>query len=657
MQDARDKRRRAEQAAIILVLLIAAAFRFYALADLPLGLDQDEIINAIAIRGIMASERPIFITAGWGREPVYAYAAAGMVSLAGDMTLGMRLTSVVFSMLFLSVGYVTARSLFGRAIGLMTLAWLAIGFWPLMASRAGERNIMLALFTTLTIYLFYRALQPNVKSQIPNLKSATRPLKFDVWYLKFGWAGLALGATLWTYQSGRITPMIFLAFAVYLAVWERDLLRARWKGIVVFLAIGLLIASPLFVYLAAHPGAETGDFKTQSLQALQQGDWKPMLSAVLGTLGLFTVRGEIYWLHNIPGRPILDWLGGVLFYVGLGVAIWWALIRQRRHEYVLLLLWLVIGLAPAMVTDPPSHHRLANVMAAAYLLPALGAEWIRRTFLARRFTIFVVAIAALLTWTGVTTARDFFGTWAIAPEVQDLHFSRLAQLSRDLDRDPDTSPVIVAGTYIEDIEPLVPVALMKRHDISFRWHDGDTTQVIPSGVSQARYFDPISGLSAKNTDSLRRELLARAAAAPDVWLAPPGDALPASVEAPAARPISFDGRIEFLGAARSVTPPHIVTFWRVLRDGSPSSTAMFVHLTAPNLNIIAQDDRLGFPTHSWHAGDVFSQTFTWNIPASSLSLAWLEIGIYDRPTGKRWQVSGAPGVNRVLIPWSVINGQ
>ena len=622
--------RNVHYAIIVALLLIAAAFRFYALADLPLGLDQDEIINAIAIRGIVAGERPVFITAGWGREPLYAYAAAAVFSLAGDMVLGMRLTTVMLSMVFLAVAYVTAQRLFNRAIALMTLGWLAGGFWPLMTSRAGERNILLALFTALTAFLFHRALSGRRWSWV--------------------WAGAALGVTLWTYQSSRVMPLVFVAFAVYLAITQRSTLRANWRGMVVFLLVGLLIALPLLAYLATHPGAETGDFKTQSLRALEQGDVRPMIAAALGTLGLFTVRGELYWLHNIPGRPILDWLSGILFYVGLVATIW----RWKRAEYALILLWLALGLVPAMVTDPPSHHRMASVMAAAYMLPALGVDWIGRTLNAQRHAVYALAIAALLTFTGITAARDF-GLWAVSPEVKDLRFAPLALLSRGLDRDPDTSPVVVAGTYIEDIEPLVPVALMRRHDISFRWYVAGSAQVIPGQVSRARYFDSASGLRSVDVDTVRRDWLARASAAPDVHLAPPGDVLPVAVGTAAARPIAFDGRVEFLGA--QIETPRVTTFWRVLRDGSPSSSAMFAHLTAPDMKIIAQDDRLGFPTHSWRVGDVFAQTFALNIPAVLPDRAWLEIGIYDRTTGKRWEVTGAPGVNRVLVQWPVASNQ
>ena len=630
---------------ILALLLIAAAYRFWALADLPLGLDQDEVINAIAIRGIAAGERPIFIMAGWGREPVYAYAAAAAVSLVGDMALGMRLTTVMFSMVFLAIAYVTALRLLNRAVALMALGWLTVSFWPLMTSRAGERNILLALFTTLTVYLFHRALSGSRWSWV--------------------WSGMALGVTLWTYQSSRVMPFVFVAFVVYLAAVrrravERAVFRANWKGVVVFLLVGVLIASPLWVYLATHPGAETGDFKTQSLQALLQGNWRPMISAALGTLGLFTVRGEIYWLHNIPGRPILDWLSGILFYVGLVVAA----LRWRRADYALILLWLAIGLVPAMITDPPSHHRMANVMSAAYMLPALGADWIGQTLRARCtqrrrsivavLSAYALALVMLLTWTGVTTARDFFRVWAVSPEVKDLRFAPLAQLSRDLDRSPDASPVVVAGTFIEDIEPLVPVALMKRRDISFRWYAADSVEVIPGMVSRTRYFNSEAGLSVADADALRRDFFAHASAAPDVWLAPPGDALPGLVGTPAARPISFEERVEFLGA--QIDLPRVITFWRVLRDGSPSSTAIFAHLMS-DTKIIAQDDRLGFPTHSWHAGDVFSQTLTLNAAASVPDKAWLEMGLYDRLTGKRWQVAGAPGVNRVLMQWSAAGGQ
>lgn len=640
MQHVIRNTRRTHWAALVAVLLIAAAFRFYALPDLPMGLDQDEIINAIAVRDILAGQRPIFITAGWGREPLYVYAVAGVVSLFGDMTFAMRLTTALLSMLLLAVAYVTARRLFDRTIALTALGWLAVGFWPLMTARAGERNIMLALFTTLTLYLFYRALLSSQRMR------------------DFALAGISLGVTLWTYQTSRVIPLVLLAFAIYLALFQRKMLRVRWKGVLLCFILAGLIASPLFVYLATHPGVEVGDFKTQSLQALEQGDGRPIISAALGALGMFTVHGEAYWLHNIPGRPILDAISSVLLYAGLGVTIW----RWRRPGHALLLLWLAIGLAPAMITDPPSHHRAASVMAAIYLLPALGADWLalafsslrftlsapRSTLHALRFTLYVL-FAALLAWIGATTAHDYFDTWAIAPEVRDLRFAQLAQLSRDLDRSPDTSPVVVAGTYIEDIEPLAPVALMRRSDIAFRWHDAAATVVIPANASQARYFEPGADLHTANADALRQDMLARASATPDIWLAPPGDTLPSAPGAPAVRPISFQGRAELLGV--QVSPPLVVAFWRVLRDGTPSSTAMFVHLTTLDQKIIAQDDRLGFPTHSWRAGDVFSQAFTLDIPAAFTGQAWLEIGVYDRATSQRWQVIGTPGVNRVLAQW------
>jgi len=357
--------RRTLWVAVIAILLVAAAFRFYALADLPLGLDQDEVINAIAVRDILAGQRPIFITAGWGREPIYVYAVAGVVSLFGDMTFAMRLTSALFSMLFLAVAYVTARRLFNRSIALMTLGWLAVGFWPLMTARAGERNMMLALFTTLTLYLFYRALLSGQRLR------------------DFALAGLSLGVTLWTYQTSRVIPLVLLSFAIYLALFQRKVSRASWKGILLCFVLAGLIASPLFLYLATHPGVEVGDFKTQSLRALEQGDWRPIISAALGTLGMFTVRGEAYWLHNIPGRPILDMLSSALLYAGLAVTIW----RWRRPGHALILLWLAIGLAPAMITDPPSHHRAASVMAAIYLLPALGADWLALALSSLRSTL------------------------------------------------------------------------------------------------------------------------------------------------------------------------------------------------------------------------------------------------------------------------------
>ena len=51
----------------------------------------------------------------------------------------------------------------------------------------------------------------------------------------------------------------------------------------------------------------------------------------------------------------------------------------------------------------------------------------------------------------------------------------------------------------------------------------------------------------------------------------------------------------------------ILSAWRVLREGQPGSTAIFVHLLDEHDQIVAQDDRLGVPRHTWQPGDEFVQ--------------------------------------------------
>ena len=51
----------------------------------------------------------------------------------------------------------------------------------------------------------------------------------------------------------------------------------------------------------------------------------------------------------------------------------------------------------------------------------------------------------------------------------------------------------------------------------------------------------------------------------------------------------------------------ILSAWRVLRESQPGSSAIFFHLLDGNDQILAQDDRLGVPRHTWHVGDEFVQ--------------------------------------------------
>jgi hypothetical protein len=136
------------------------------------------------------------------------------------------------------------------------------------------------------------------------------------------------------------------------------------------LAVSLLLYLPLGLTLRANPELQQRLEQLEGpLDALAAGDAGPVARAALATLGVFSAGGDPRWTYSLPGRPLFDPLTALLFYGGLGVALW----RWRRPVYALLLVWLAVALLPsALSPDAPSTVRLVGALPVVYLLPGLA---------------------------------------------------------------------------------------------------------------------------------------------------------------------------------------------------------------------------------------------------------------------------------------------
>ena len=63
--------RRTEAVTLLLILIVAAAFRFYQLDRIPPGFTHDEAGHGMDAIAILHGARPIYETVGYGREPLY----------------------------------------------------------------------------------------------------------------------------------------------------------------------------------------------------------------------------------------------------------------------------------------------------------------------------------------------------------------------------------------------------------------------------------------------------------------------------------------------------------------------------------------------------------------------------------------------------------
>lgn len=655
------------------VLLAAAVFRFYRLDVAPPGMPIDELVDAGIVRSIAAGWRPIFILEGWGREPLYHYIAAVLFVFLRDPQLTIRLTSAFIGIaLVAAVGVLTAQTSNRRA-GVLAAALTALTYWPVFASRYGVRDILSALLSALTVIAFWSALSSD-------LQSPTSRFKFTL-------AGVLLGLTFYTKQNSRIFPLLFIAVGAWLWFFDRNRFCRAWRGILLFLTVGVMVGAPLFSYLLMHPNAESGRaFMIEPLVALRSGDWRPLAASTWATLRFFSFdAGD--WTYNVPGHPVFPFMPGALFYIGIIACV----LQWRDVRRLALPAWLLVGLLPGMATSAPHYFRLIGALPPAMILPAVGlvdaSDWLARRFghklqAAASTAILVVIGLLVLGQSAVTTWRDYFQTWAISPHVRAEHDSNLREIGRYLDRSADTTMVVIASVAAEDVEPDRFGGMLLRTDLDQRWFDPSTALVFPGEAQTARYIlrpeTPLRGILADyfagaqlvasrhwydgppsfevyNLDLAvaRQAVLARAA-----WPLPEGPHI--------ATPARFGDTVELIGYTAPLTITQggtlrLLTTWRDLRSVQPGPSAVFAHLLDAGGRIVAQDDHLGFPRHSWQPGDLFVQFSRLEFaPDLSPGRYTLQVGWYDKDTQARWPATDAQGLalgDHLVLGQLVVTGR
>jgi 4-amino-4-deoxy-L-arabinose transferase-like glycosyltransferase len=641
-----------EALALIAIVLIAIIFRFAAFNQVPPGLHYDEALDAKLAQEIHSGAWPIYFEEGWGREPLYHYLVALTLNVIPDPTSALRAVSGLLGLIQLLAAYFLFRKLFGVPTALIGAAWLAVLFWTVSTSRAGLRNITLTTLATLTALAFWQMLQ---EARCKMQDSTRLPPASCIL------PGILLALTLYTYQPSRVIPLIYVLFVAYLFWRERELIKASWKGLVLFFGVAVLVAAPLFIYLASHPGAETERaFQTEPIRAVFAGNFAPVIETATATLKMFTFEGggDPQILYNLTGRPIFIGLGSLLFVIGLLVSV----IRFKRPAYAFMLIWLAVTLLPNMLTAPaPFFYRAIATQTPVVVMPAIATvvlgEWVQRVGGSKRSwlapAVIVLVAVVSLGQTAITTWQDYFNVWGQNKDVRFQYSAAYAEMAAALKISNDTTPVAVSGYFIEDADPIIFDQALNRSDISVRWFDAREALVVAANADTQRIALPSYTPLA---DELKLRFLngvAPIAQSKDfkVYLFDAAH-FRTQIEAwppCAACPTRFNDEVELLGLDRPLTVSQaskvlpILSAWRVVREGQPGSTAIFVHLLDEHDQMVAQDDRLGVPRHTWQPGDEFVQVHrlaVTNVPPGTYRLA---LGLYNRGDNVRWAAQDRSG--------------
>jgi 4-amino-4-deoxy-L-arabinose transferase-like glycosyltransferase len=393
---------------LVPLLLLAAALRMADFGSLPPGLYHDEAYNGLDALKVLDGDLALYFSANNGREPMFIYLIALWVGMLGRSPWAVRLAALGPGLLTVAATYAMAREMFSRRVGWLSAAVLSVTLWHVHLSRVGFRAVLLPLFVALTL-----------------------------WQGALGWrtgrrrywiaAGALYGLSFYTYMAVRFTIVALGLYGLYYILarraktspstehpWHSPALGTNlgWAGLAALVTLG-----PLILLTLCRPDlvlGRTGQVAVWSPQ-IHGGDFWGTLTAHAGrTLGMFFIKGDRIWRHNVPGRPIFDPLLGAFFVLG-GVR---ALKSWRRQgAMALLVIWTVTMTLPTLLAeDAPHFLRAVGVLPLVAVFPALGMDWLlaQQPSWRWRTTLPIGLIAVTLLFALGNTATAYFGDYAHA---------------------------------------------------------------------------------------------------------------------------------------------------------------------------------------------------------------------------------------------------
>ena len=619
---------------MVAILLVAAALRLYAFGEIPPGLYHDEAQHGIdAIAVLESGYIPLYFTANNGREPLFIYLDTLAVGVLGRSPLALRIPSFFIGVLTVAATAAMGRALFSRWVGLLASAVLSITLWHVHLSRTAYRAVLLPLFIGLIFWLVARALKTSsLKYWIP--------------------AGFLYGLSFYTYTAARFTVVALICLGLYTVCLQRERRRnLPWRETILALAAALVAIAPLAMYTLLHLETVLGRPGQVSITSpeINGGDfWGTLCRHTIRTLGMFFVKGDRIWRHNVPSRPVFDPVMGLMSLVGL-----WLLIRRVRQRPVagVVLIWVLVMMMPTLFAeDAPHFLRAIGVMPVVALVPAVGIDGLRRCARPRWLRSIVMIFPLLF---GVSsTVWDYFGRYADAPMTaywfEQGAVTLAGRVNSFLESGWDGEQMLRGESH--DREVFLDSRLWSDWpQLQFLIAD---TQTVAIGLDNERGSDSVAVFAWPYEDwqrawtllptaaeiTVERGALSRGDADPEpytTYLAFYGTHVGATSQAIA----RFDGGIELLGASVVPVDDNMVRVrirWRATSDLTEDYT-VFLHYLRDGERISQADSGAAYgyyPTSQWHAGDIINDDHDVSgVDGSFPGHDRLRLGLWDPESG------------------------
>ncbi len=396
---------------LILLLAVTALSRFLELDRVPYGINADEgdraAVSMQIVRGQNTSS--VFGTGWYHLSMVYFKLLALVMKYFGLNFAGARVLGAICGLLTAVILTWVGVRHFGWRAGLLAGTIFSTLGVALQFSRETSEAAPTATLWALSAALFLEAAR-NGKA--------------------WAWigAGIAGGASIYFYPTGRLWSVLAAFFCLYLLLRGPQRRRVA-AGVFLAALAALAIASPFLLHVWQVPNEftvrahETSIFVKENPLRLPyyQPTWtlrELLMAQIDHAMGIFNKYDDRNFFWPI-GRPILPPVLAVLTLLGLGAAS----LRVKDSRLFLLSAWFWTGFVGVIVTvETPNLQRMATAVPLLGLFPALVLDDLARRAgsipraserlrpVARRAATAAVAlVACVLAW---REWRFYFGEYA-----------------------------------------------------------------------------------------------------------------------------------------------------------------------------------------------------------------------------------------------------
>lgn len=333
------------------ILLIAAFFRFYRLAQVPAEPFSDHAEKILDVYDITQGETRIFFPRNTGREAIQFYWTLLIAAIfqTGLTFQTLKIGTAILGFLTLPFLYLLGKEIANPRAGLLAMLLAGIAYWPNVISRVGLRFPLYPLFVAPTLFFLLRGLRTRRRNN-------------------FLFSGLFLGLGLHGYTPFRIVPLlILLTFILYALCNKQYVIR----GFIHLFAIALVLFLPLLRYALENPGQFW--FRASS-RAVVENPLPIFFSNLWNALLMFNVNDGNIFVNSIVHRPALDAVTGALFVLGLIL-----LLARRRFldlwlAAAILTLILPSALSLAYPGENPALNRAAGALVPVFLVVGMTLD-------------------------------------------------------------------------------------------------------------------------------------------------------------------------------------------------------------------------------------------------------------------------------------------